>query len=172
MTFEELNIKPVDDMKRSITIGGDIKLDIVQYLPIKDKADLITYIVDNAVDEMTGCFSPVRLNVYYSLAIVKWYAGVDISAVDDVPSVYDMLEQNNIINMILAEIPEEERNYMSKLIDDTVEDISRYNNSFAGMVSNISSEANVLDKSVSDLLEKFRSKENLEVFNSVKDMIN
>lgn len=171
MNFKDIQLEPISNETRSLKISDDITLEILQYLPIKDKGDFVTYVINNSIDENTGCFSPIRLNVFFSLGIIKWYANVDFDENDDPALLYDLLEVNHIIDKILELIPSDEQTFINDLVDNTAEDIARYNNSFAGMLSNMNSDAINLDKSIQDILEKIKNKEGLEVLSEIQNVV-
>lgn len=172
MTFEDLKLDPIELITAEVKLNcNGLTIGVQQYLPINDKAEFIMYVVNNAVDQSTGCFSPVRLNVFYSLAIVQWYAGVDISNIEDVADAYDKLDKYRIIEDILSAIPKDEREFIDSLVNDTIEDIARYNNSFAGMISTMTSDATNLDKSIQEILEKVKNKEGLEILSEIKNVV-
>nr|DAG20608.1 MAG TPA: hypothetical protein [Caudoviricetes sp.] len=75
MTFTKLGLKAKKEAI-SLKLTDDITLEIRNYLPVDEKAEFIQFIVNHALDNMTGCFSPVRIEVYFSIAVCKWYASI------------------------------------------------------------------------------------------------
>ena len=158
---------------KEVSLGVDGKeytLRVLQYLPIKDKADLVSYVVNAAIDENTGCFSPVRVNVYYGIGIMMQYCRIKFDDVDVVEA-YDIIDSTNILDIVMNAIPEEERVFMESLLNDTIGDISRYNSSLAGMMHSMSGEATNLDESIQAILEKIKNKEGLEVLSEIKNVV-
>ena len=170
MKFEELNLT-VQEGTLDCRISEDMVIPVKTYLPIQEKADLISYVVDCSIDDNTGCFSPVRLNVYFAIGIMKWYAGIEFESLDDASKIFDLLESNGVVDRVLAIIPEEERDFIQRLVDDTVEDIARYNSSFAGVVYSMTGDASNLDKSLEEILAKVKNREGLEVLSEIKNMV-
>lgn len=161
---------PIDNYKE-VAIGlGDCKIRVLQYLPIQEKADLVSYVVNAAIDENTGCFSPVRVNVYYGIAIMDKYCGISFENADVIEA-YNIVDSTGILDRIMNAIPEEERIFMESLLNDTIEDISRYNSSFAGVMHSMSGEATSLDESLQSILEKIKNKEGLEVLSEIKNVV-
>lgn len=154
-----------------IGMGPDHTVRVLQYLPIDGKANLVQYVVNAAIDNNTGCFSPVRVNVYYAIGVVRSYCGVHFDDLQDMAEAYDLLESTDILSHIMEAIPEEERVYMENLVNDTIEDIARYNNSFAGMMSAMSVEANDLGTSLEDILEKIKNREGMELLGEIKNAV-
>lgn len=164
------NAKAIQTKEIGVGLGPEITLDLKTYLPINEKVQLISFVVDNAIDESTGCFSPVRLNVYYSIGVLIYYCGLDIEDINVVET-YDLFEKLGIFNAVLSEIPEEERQFMEDLLDNTVEDIARYNHSAAGIIHSMTNDAGNLSDSLQDILAKIKDREGLEVLSEIKNVV-
>ena len=172
ITFSKLGLKPQKKVN-SIKINDNITLEIKEYLPIEDKTKLIQYVVDSALDEATGCFSPVRTEVYFAIGICRWYGGITFTdkQLQDVMKTYDLLEENGINTLIMDSIPKSEISFMQDLINDTIKDISRYNSSAAGIIQTMSTNSSSLNDQISDILEKIKNGEGLEQLSVIKDMV-
>lgn len=171
-TFTKLGLK-AKKVAASCQINDNISLEIRQYLPIDEKANLIQFIVNHALDQMTGCFSPVRVEVYFSIAVCKWYAGITFTdkQMTEVSKTYDLLEENGVIDKIISVIPENEINFMNELVNDTIDDIARYNSSAAGIIQAMSANADGLDNQVTEILDKVKNGENMETLSVIKDVV-
>ena len=180
MNFNDMHLVLHNDTTPlDITISDEtgleetIHLDVRKYLPINEKTDLIQFVVNSAIDDLTGCFSPVRTEVFFSLGVCKWYAGITFEDVlpEQLSDVYDKLDQNEIIGDIMRAIPEEEIVFMNELVDDTIRDIARYNNSFAGIMQVASQNSEELNHWIDDSLEKIKNKEGIEQLEVIKDVV-
>lgn len=171
-TFTKLGLK-AKKVATSCQINDNISLEIRQYLPIDEKANLIQFIVNHALDQMTGCFSPVRVEVYFSIAVCKWYAGITFTdkQMAEVSKTYDLLEENGVIDKIISVIPENEINFMNELVNDTIDDIARYNSSAAGIIQAVSANADGLDNQITEILDKVKNGENMETLSVIKDVV-
>lgn len=170
VTFNKLGYK-VNTKTVEWKINDDITLQVLQYLPIQDKANLITFVVDQAVDERTGCFSPIRIEVYFQLALAKWYAGIKFSEkqLQDGGKTYDALESNGFFNNLRSLIPEfKDIEYM---LDETIKDIARYNNSFAGVLSVMTGDSEELGSNIQEILESIKNKEGIETLSAIKEAV-
>lgn len=171
VSFEDLNLAFTE--KNSKIKIGDVTITVRHYLPIKEKTELIQFVVNSALDDKTGCFSPLRLELYYAIATCKWYT--DIEFTDDmlmnISNIYDLLDSNGVISAIMSAIPSEEREFMSDLVNDTVDDIARYNNSAVGIIQNMSSNAEGLNGQIQDIMNKIQNKEGTEeLLSYIKDI--
>jgi hypothetical protein len=172
MEFKDLNLT-TEYIEAGVKLNDSIELGVRTYLPIDEKGKLITFVASNAVDATTGCFSPLRIEVYFSIAVMKWYAGVEFTEDDfaHIGEVYDALEINGIIGTVMSAIPEEELTFMQDLVNETMEDIAKYNTSLAGMVSSMSQDASALNTQIDSILESIKNKEGLETLSVIKDVV-
>lgn len=110
-------------------------IEIKQYLPINDKAELITAAVSEILDTK-GVQSPLRELIYSHLYMIKYYTNINITdtMIKNAGKTYDLLVLNNIITEIEAHIPTSELQLVYKLIHDTVEVLSNYRTSAMGIL--------------------------------------
>lgn len=171
MKYSELNLRAPEVEKVKVKLDSGIDLEVRTYLPIVEKANLITWAIDMAIDDKTGCISPVRFEVFFTLGVLRWYADLEFDEGIDLSEVYDIFELTDVTNKIMGIIPVEEIDFLKDLAKDTAEDIVRYNNSFAGMLSVMSSDANNLDTELNNILEQIKNREGLEQLAVIKDVV-
>lgn len=168
--FDDLGLQ-LNDKVVDIKWGEDIIISIRQYLPVEEKTQLIQYVINAALDDSTGCFSPLRLEVYFSLGVCSKYTDIEIESLADAGSTYDLLDSSGLMSMIMSNIPKEELNFMRELVMDTANDIARYNNSAAGIIQGMSGDATNLDNQLSDILNNLQNGEGAELIKVFKDMV-
>lgn len=169
-TFKELGLELKVEYSE-LKINDAISLQVRSYLPIEDKGNMITYIVNSAIDDSTGCFSPIRVEVYFALAVCKWYAGLVFEDLSNPGMIYDILDTNGIIQEIMKRIPTDELDFIQDLVKDTISDIARYNSSAAGIIQMMNQNAGDLNTQITDILEKIKNGENLETLSVIKDVV-
>lgn len=171
MNFTDMNLIP-QISEREITIGNN-KLNVKSYLAIDDKANFIEFIVNGALDDNTGCFSPLRVEVYYGIALCRWYADIMFTEEDlqNISTVYDILETNHVIDYIESCIEGTELNFIQDLVKETIADISRYNSSAAGIIQMMSTNASGLDGQLNEILASIKNSEGLEQLSAIKDVV-
>lgn len=171
IAFKELNLDTNVNYEE-INIG-DIKLQIRDYLNVSEKARMIQFIVDGALDDNTGCFSPLRVNVYFDIGLCVWYAGIvfDENDIVNIEKVYDILTSNGVIQRITNAIPEDEFELIKDLAQETIDDIAKYNSSAAGIIRNMTVDADGLGNQIEGLLDKIKNAEGLETLSVIKDVV-
>lgn len=171
MKYSELNLREPEVENRTIKLNSGVDLEVRIYLPIDDKANLITWAINLALDDKTGCISPVRFEVCFALGVVKWYAGVEFDDDVSLSDIYDMFEQNDVINQIMGAIPVSEIDFVRDLARDTAEDIVRYNNSFAGIIQNTNIDTLALSDEVTNIVNALKDNKDLEQLAVIKDVV-
>lgn len=172
MNFIDMNLTP--EIKTiDCKINDDITLNVKQFLPTEDKVKFIEFVVNGALDEETGCFSPIRTEVYYEIALCRFYADIEFSEEDleHITTVCDILETNHVIDSIERCLYLDEINYMRDLVDKTVEDIARYNSSAAGIIRSMSTDASGLGDQITEILGQIKNAEGIEQLSVIKDVV-
>lgn len=170
--FKELALTPVVEM-HELKVNDNVTLEVRNYLPMDQKIELIQFIVDNSVDEKTGTFSPVRVEIWTTLAICHWYAGIQFDEEDltNVTVVYDLLDSTKLIDRVIGLIDSAEYEFITSLVENTIRDIGRYNTSAAGIIHAMSENAAGLDGQITTLLDKVKNGEGLEQLAIIKDVV-
>ena len=164
--FTKLGLKKIEDTK-NITINDQV-IEVKQYLPINDKINIITNVIENSADD-NNFANPVKVEVFANLEIM--YAYTNISFTDkqkgDPTKLYDLLEENGIIAEVIAAIPENEYALLLGWIDETIEAFYTYRNSVMGIMEQISADYNNLSLDATEIQQKLADPQNLELLKSV-----
>ena len=164
--FTKLGLKKVEDTK-NITICGQM-VEVKQYLPISDKINIITNVIENSADD-NNFANPVKVEVFANLEIM--YAYTNISFTDkqkeDPTKLYDLLEENGIIAEVIAAIPENEYALLLGWIDETIEAFYKYRNSVLGILDTISADYSNLSLDATNLQKQIADPENLKLLKSI-----
>lgn len=174
MKLSDLNINApelIAAARKTMTFGA-IDLAVRTFLPISAKSDFITFVINNALDQQTGTCSPVRLEIYFTLAAAKWYADIDIewSTPEEVTAIYDAFVLSGFAEQ-LEEVVGDDYQMMIDLTNDTVEDLTRYSMSLAGMLSTIGQNTSEIDGQLSEIMAKVKDKEGLEVLDEIRNVV-
>lgn len=153
--------------------GEQYEIEVKQYLPQAKKADLITWILNYSIDEETNTFSPIRVETYYVLGIIKFYTNITFTdkQIEDAANTYDKLDSGVFMDVIFSAIPDKELDFLTSCIEETTKDISQYSNSAQALVKNMTQDATALDTQLNDILTKIKNKEGLEELSAIKDIV-
>lgn len=131
-------ITPVKKIEPIVITIDDQNIEVIQYLPIQDKMEMLEHILNHTIDE-TGFFNPTRLEVFFTLFMIKTYTNISITdkMIEDAPKTYDLLEMNGIIEKVIQALPSEEYATILEATEATAQHISSHINSFVGMMKTV-----------------------------------
>ena len=136
------SITPIKS-KDDITVKfGDKEIVVKQYLPVKEKADLVDYVIQSSFD-INALFSPLRQEIYITIGMLKWYTNINFTdtMMQNIEKTYDAIILNKI-DTLLENIPKEEYDVIYNMINDAVLETKDYARSFAGQVRAMSDDYN------------------------------
>ena len=166
VSFTKLGLKKKEEIK-NITINDQV-IEVKQYLPISDKINIITNVIENSADD-NNFANPVKVEVFANLEII--YAYTNISFTDkqkeNPTKLYDLLEENGIIAEVIATIPENEYALLLGWIDETIEAFYTYRNSVMGIMEQISADYSNLSLDATEIQQKLADPQNLELLKNV-----
>ena len=164
--FTKLGLKKIEDTKTISICDQDVE--VKQYLPINDKINIITNVIENSADD-NNFANPVKVEVFANLEII--YAYTNISFTDkqkeNPTKLYDLLEENGVIAEVIAAIPENEYALLLGWIDETIEAFYTYRNSVMGIMEQISADYSNLSLDATEIQQKLADPQNLELLKNV-----
>ena len=164
--FTKLGLKKIEDTKTISICDQDVE--VKQYLPINDKINIITNVIENSADD-NNFANPVKVEVFANLEIM--YAYTNISFTDkqkeNPTKLYDLLEENGIIAEVIAAIPENEYALLLGWIDETIEAFYTYRNSVMGIMEQISADYSNLSLDATEIQQKLADPQNLELLKDI-----
>jgi hypothetical protein len=154
ITFNKLNLKKKEEIK---TIKfNEQEIEIKQYLPIQEKLNVI-YNAISKTEDKNRFFSPIKLECFCTLEIIYAYTNIKFTdkQLEDEAKLFDLMEENGLINEIFSAIPEEETIFIMDSCEKAAEAIYKYANSAYGLMEHISNQQNKLsfdfDKILGDI---------------------
>lgn len=167
VTFNKLNLTKNTEIK-NIDINENI-IEVRQYLPVEEKLELISYIVNMAHDEDYNFSNPVKVEVFAGIGIIKYYTNITFTEkqLENPAKIYDLLNSNNVINNVIAAIPSNEYNEIRTGIEDTIKSIYQYQNSVLGILDTIGQDYSDLNLEADTISEKLSNPDNMKLLRDV-----
>lgn len=152
-TFAKLGLK-LNNAIKTIEINNQ-EIEIKQYLPIADKLELISSVINWAADA-NNFANPVKIEVFTKLEIVFRYTNLTFTEKqrEDPAKLYDLLEENHIFEQIFSLIPKNEFEYLIKNTAECVTAIYAYNNSIMGVLERLNNNYDETDFNINKLKEE------------------
>lgn len=168
VTFNKLGLSKNLD-KKTIEINEQV-IEVKQYLPVEEKLELISHVVNKAHDQDYNFSNPVKVEVFAGIEIVKYYTNITFTEkqLEEAAKTYDLLNANHIIDTVIGAIPQSEYIELKNGIEQTIESIYKYQNSILGILDTIGEDYSNLDLNVTQITDKIKDPESLKL---VKDVL-
>lgn len=146
------------------------KIEIIQYLPLEKKLEIISDVINESVD-LKGYYAPYRLDLFMTIAIVQNYTNITFTEKqqEDLGKLYDLLVSSGIYNEIKSRIPTSEIDYLQVNIEKTIHSIYEYKNSVLGIMDAIAKDYKDVSFDASQIQQALESGKGLETVREVLD---
>lgn len=151
VSYASLKLKVEDSVKK---IEGT-EIEVLQYLPIEDKYDLISITLQNSKEN--GIYNPIKLDMYFHLYLVYMYTNISFTdkQKENESKLYDTLKSNGIIDSLLDTIEESEYNDLISFLEEQVEWELKYTTTAASLISKIVDDLPKNAQAAMDIVENF-----------------
>lgn len=167
INFNKLNLDKSIEVK-TIDIN-DIAVEVKTYLPVDEKLELISHIVNKAHDEDYNFANPVKIEVYAGIGIVQYYTNISFTEkqLEKPSKIYDLLNRNKVLDKIIAVLPEEEYAELKNGIEETIKSVYQYQNSALGILDTIGQDYSDLNLEASEIQEKLADPQNMQLVKEI-----
>ena len=163
-------------IKLGLKVNQDIKniefneqiIEVKQYLPINEKLELISSVINSAADE-NNFSNPVKENVFLTLEILYHYTNINFTdkQKEDPVKLYDLVVSSGLVNKVIDLIPEEELDEVINGVAQSVKAIYTYRNSVLGILESISKDYSNLDLDATEIQQKLADPDNMALLKQV-----
>ncbi len=144
-------------------------IEVKQYLPVIEKSELITRVLNNSVDENNGYYNLLKMDMYLALEIVYAYSNISFTEKqkEDSAKLYDMLNASRVLNLIIGLVPEGEFYYLNKTVHEMANNIVAYRNSAMGIMERITTDYSNLDLDASAIQKELADPNNMTLLKDI-----
>lgn len=148
--------------------GEEIKYEVKHYLPLVEKLDLISRIINQSVDD-NGFYNPMRVKLYMTLEVVYTYTNLSFTEKmkEDPFKLYDILINTGIFTDIVNAIRESDWKEIQENVWSTIKNIYDYKNSVMGILDGVSADYSNLQLDASEIQAKLASGDNLSLLKDI-----
>ena len=145
------------------------KIEIKQYLPIGEKLDLISRVINLSGDDHVF-YNPCKVEIFKLIEVILTYTNINVTEKqsEDVLKLYDLLFSSGLAKAILEAIPIDELNYINESTWATIQEIYRYRDSAMGIMNQIVEDYKDVDLDARKITEQLSNNENLSL---IKDVV-
>ena len=148
--------------------GEEVYYEVKRYLPLKDKLELVSRIINQSVDD-NGFYNPMRVKLYMCLETVYAYTNLSFTEKmkEDPFKLYDILVSTGIFTDIVDCIRERDWQEIKECTWQTIENIYKYRNSVMGILENISADYKGLSMEAAEIQKKLNEGNGIEFLKEV-----
>ena len=166
VAFSKLGLKKTEEVE--VIEWNEQKIEVKQYLPIEDKLDMITNIINQSAD-YNGYYNPARIYIFTILEMIDYYTNISLTEKQkaDVFKTFDLFVNSGLSAAIFDKINPYEYNQIKSWVHELINSIYVYKNSVVGIMDTIKDEFNLMDLDTEKLVERLGNKENIEFINEL-----
>ena len=166
VSLTKLGLK-VNQNVKNIEFNEQI-IEVKQYLPINEKLELISSVINSAADE-NNFSNPVKKNLFLTLEILYHYTNINFTdkQKEDPVKLYDLVVSSGLVNKVTDLIPKEELDEVINGVAQSVKAIYTYRNSVLGILESISKDYSNLDLDATEIQQKLADPDNMTLLKQV-----
>lgn len=166
VSFTKLGLKKNEEI--GILHINEQDVEVKQYLPINEKLELISSVINSAADE-NNFSNPVKENVFLTLEILYHYTNINFTdkQKEDPVKLYDLVVSSGLVNKVTDLIPEEELDEVINGVAQSVKAIYTYRNSVLGILESISQDYSALNLDATEIQQKLADPDNMALLKQV-----
>ena len=166
VSFTKLGLKKNEEV--GILHINEQDIEVKQYLPINEKLELISSVINSAADE-NNFSNPVKENVFLTLEILYHYTNINFTdkQKEDPVKLYDLVVSSGLVNKVTDLIPEEELDEVINGVAQSVKAIYTYRNSVLGILESISQDYSALNLDATEIQQKLADPDNMELLKQI-----
>ena len=166
VSFTKLGLKKNEEV--GILHINEQDIEVKQYLPINEKLELISSVINSAADE-NNFSNPVKENVFLTLEILYHYTNINFTdkQKEDPTKLYDLVVSSGLADKVTDLIPKEELNKVVNGVAQSVEAIYTYRNSVLGILESISQDYSALNLDATEIQQKLADPANMALLKQV-----
>lgn len=166
--------------KLNLAINKEVKtfewnnqtIEVKQYIPINEKLELCSRVLNQVVDDL-GYYNVGKIELFKALETIMAYTNITLTEKqkEDPSKLYDLLASTGFEDMVMDNIPDEERYFIYNTINQTIDLIYEYKNSVYAILDSLKTDYENLDFNATNIQNKLANKENVEFLSNVMDKL-
>lgn len=147
---------------------GEEEVKVLQYLPIEEKNEIIYLAIQNAMEN--GQINLLKLNMFFNLYLVYSYTDIEFTdeEKDAASALYDLLQSSGVIDTIIANMDEGEYSYLVTVMNETVANKQKYNNTIASVIRSFIEDMPINAEQAAEVIKNFNPEQFAQVMNFVQ----
>lgn len=154
VNFTDLALS-VDSNVKLVNIKEDIQIEVKQYLPVEDKYDLISTVLQNSYEN--GHYHPLKVNTFFHLYLVYLYTNIQFTDAqkEEPAKLFDMLESNGVIDAVVMGMDEHEFKLIFTMLESEIKYATEYNKTITALVHKFIDDMPLNAEKAKEIIEHF-----------------
>jgi len=154
VSYANMKLK-VDTSTKIVDLGNGTSVEVLKYLPINEKYNLIEITLQKAYEN--GIYNPLKLDMHFALNLIYLYTNISFTdkQKEDEYKLYDTLQSNGILDKIIDAIDDDEYNNVYTLLVETEEKYNNYKKSLVGIIGELANTVNQNSDTLREISESF-----------------
>lgn len=154
VSYANMKLK-VDTSTKIVELENNISIEVLKYLPISEKYNLIEITLQKANEG--GIYNPLKLDMYFALNLVYLYSNINFTDKqrEDEYKLYDTLQSTGVLDKIIDAIEDDEYNNLYTLLVETEDKYTEYNRSIIGIIDNLSNKVGQDSEQLNEIINNF-----------------
>lgn len=168
--FTKLGLK-VNNNVHQLNYNDNV-IEVKEYLPIKEKLELVSRIINLASDD-NGYYNPMKIDIFMIMEILYAYTNLNFTdkMKEELFKTYDVVVSSGIVQRVIN-IMGTEYDIIRDNVWSTIKSIYEYKNSAAGVISLISQDYSNVNLDLDTIQEKIENPEQMEFLKQVLPLVN
>lgn len=166
VALSKLGLKTNNDVQ--LLPFGEGEIEVRSYLPIQEKIELISNIVNQSVDE-NGYWNPIRVKVFMTLEIMYAYTNINFTdkMKENIFKTYDLIVSTGLFDKVLTCILPSDWQMIQDDTLTTIKNIYEFKNSAMGVLETVSTDYSDLNLDAQNIQKALGDPENLTLLKDV-----
>lgn len=170
ISFTKLGCK-INNEKVIIDWNGN-PIEIVQYLPILNKIELIENVVNQSMTEYNYS-NPIQENVFLTLQYIQYYTNIKFTdkQMEDIIKLYDLVVSSGLFNLIYNNIPTSEKEEIESSVHKSLKAYYDYNSSVLGILEAVKNNYSNLGEELNTSMGAINDPESLKFLKQIAPLL-
>lgn len=153
VSYANMKVKIEEEVKTFIF--NDTEIEVLQYLPISDKKDLIEVTIQQSISD--GIFNVALFEQHYKLNLIYLYSNINFTDKqrENEDKLYDTLRVSGFIAEFMQNMNQDELELLKEYIFDYKEEFVKFSNSAIGAARTIFNNFSQQIQGAVDMLQNF-----------------
>ena len=173
VTYTKLGLNKLITKDKEEFEFNEQKIEIIQYLPVDEKVNLIERIVNNALSIEEKFINPCKVNVYLYVEMILAYSNITLTDTQkkDLNKIYDGFCGSGFIWAFRAHMSDKEWAYIENSVWEILDNLIKYRNSAVGVLDTISQDYKTLDLDAIKIQQEIGDNDNINLLRNVLDKL-